>query len=242
MTPWELRDHLGFLLSEVAPGDPKMGAVAQTLNRLRVNWHALWARSGDAAVARPEYAALLNTTWAKIEAQGVHEIALRNQLPLGRCLKALIFTSALGDLAAAMDGDERIAPGAKPPPPKPAVQTAPAPTIAGRDPVFDRPIFIVSSPRSGSTLLFETLSAAPDLYTIGGESHGLMESIPQINPASRGWDSNRLTAADATADMATPLRERFLAALRDRTGARSDTKPSSPHRRRRFRVFAPPWT
>ena len=35
------------------------------------------------------------------------------------------------------------------------------------DPVFDRPIFIVSAPRSGSTLLFEVLSKVRDIYTIG---------------------------------------------------------------------------
>ena len=87
------------------------------------------------------------------------------------------------------------------------------------DPVFDRPIFIVSPPRSGSTLLFETLSAAPGLATIGGESHNLMEQVPAINPAARGWDSNRLTAADADpAYRWTPLRSRFRAALRDRDG------------------------
>ena len=46
------------------------------------------------------------------------------------------------------------------------------------DPVFDRPIFIVSAPRSGSTLLFEVLSKVRDIYTIGGESHQMIEQVP----------------------------------------------------------------
>src|SRR3569623_2081551 len=42
-----------------------------------------------------------------------------------------------------------------------------------RDPWFDRPIVVLSPPRSGSTLLFETLARAPGLYTNGGDSHAL---------------------------------------------------------------------
>lgn len=45
-------------------------------------------------------------------------------------------------------------------------------------PEFDRPIFIVSTPRAGSTLLFETLSQFPELWTVGRESHDIMEEIP----------------------------------------------------------------
>ncbi len=86
------------------------------------------------------------------------------------------------------------------------------------DPVFDRPVFIVSTPRSGSTLLFETLARAPGLYTIGGESHQLIESIPGLGIQSRGFSSNRLLEADAVPDIATELRRRFHANMRDRDG------------------------
>ena len=36
-------------------------------------------------------------------------------------------------------------------------------------------IFIVAAPRSGSTLLFETLLRSPTLWTIGGESHAIFQ-------------------------------------------------------------------
>ncbi|MEG3124278.1 sulfotransferase family protein [Sphingomonas sp. GB1N7] len=83
---------------------------------------------------------------------------------------------------------------------------------------FDRPIFIVSSPRSGSSLLFQTLARAPDVFTIGGESHQLIEALPGLHPRLRGWSSNRLDAADATPALAEELSRRFYLSLRDRKG------------------------
>ncbi|MFT3790172.1 MAG: sulfotransferase [Rudaea sp.] len=88
----------------------------------------------------------------------------------------------------------------------------------GRDAQFDRPVFIVSPPRSGSTLLFEALARAKDVYTIGDESHGLLENIRGLNPGDHGLASNRLDAAAATSAAGQELRARFRAALRDRGG------------------------
>ncbi|HEY2047844.1 MAG TPA: sulfotransferase [Caulobacteraceae bacterium] len=256
MSPWELRDHMGFLMSEVAQGDARAAQIGQALNRLRANWHALWARSGEEKSARPEYAALLTTTWSRLQALGVDQVPLRNGMYLGRCLRALIFESALRADSRAMDAETRAAPVAvalRATPPAPSASRSPPerhppkwepvgrqdgaqdfesranylrPDVSvwsefapGQDPVFDRPIFIVSPPRSGSTLLFETLAGAPGLATAGGESHRLMETIPALNPATRAWTSNRMTAADADAGTVAPLRERFRAALHDRDGA-----------------------
>lgn len=81
-----------------------------------------------------------------------------------------------------------------------------------------RPIFIVSSPRSGSTLLFETLARAPGLFTIGGESHRTIEGVPAFSVPARGWTSNRLEAIDAQAEPVEQLAEAFYTALRDRAG------------------------
>ncbi len=210
MTPWELRDHVSFLLSELAAPSQQSAAVGQTLVRMRNEWHALWARSGDDEAAWPEYAAVLEQTWRSLEALGVHAIPLKNGMPLGRCLKALVFGSALGGVASAMDAETRDGVG--------STRAGGPPAQADSDREFDRPIFIVSPPRSGSTLLFETLSAAPQLVTIGGESHNLMEQIPALNPASRGWESNRLGAADADPATVATLRRRFRDAVRDRDG------------------------
>lgn len=81
---------------------------------------------------------------------------------------------------------------------------------------FDRPIFIVSTPRSGSTLLFETLEQAPQLFTIGQESHWIIEDTADFDPAKRGWESNRLMAEDARPDAVETLAGAFYRELRDR--------------------------
>src|SRR5690606_20737173 len=92
---------------------------------------------------------------------------------------------------------------------------APAVRSAAR---LEQPVFIVSPPRSGSTLLFETLLAAPGVHTIGDESHALIVGIPGLAPSAHGFDSNRLLARDATPEAAAALRRRFLEAARDRDG------------------------
>ena len=87
-----------------------------------------------------------------------------------------------------------------------------------KDYAFDRPVIILAAPRSGSTLLFESMSQSADLWTIGGESHAMFESIHRFNPAMGFCDSNALTAADATPDNIRQIRLWFFQALRDAQG------------------------
>ncbi|RPI14785.1 MAG: hypothetical protein EHM60_05895 [Lysobacterales bacterium] len=100
----------------------------------------------------------------------------------------------------------------------PAVQRAAAPSPATARTPIERPVVILSAPRAGSTLLFETLAQARDLYTIGDESHALIESIDRWRPGGGTVTSNRLTASDATPDLVDELRRRFAGELRDRSG------------------------
>jgi len=86
------------------------------------------------------------------------------------------------------------------------------------DPLFDRPVFILSPPRSGSTLLFETLSQASSIFTIGSESHGIIEKVEGLSPRDKGYESNMLGASDAGPVQVRELRERFYSALHDRSG------------------------
>jgi hypothetical protein len=93
------------------------------------------------------------------------------------------------------------------------------------DPIFDRPLIIVSPPRSGSTMLFETLARAPNLYTVGGESHMVIEGMPELSMVGRKFSSNRLTADDARPEITETLRTRFLSQMRDRDGAAPTLHP-----------------
>jgi hypothetical protein len=83
---------------------------------------------------------------------------------------------------------------------------------------FSRPVIILAAPRSGSTLLFETLSEAPGVLTVGGESHQFIEGLRPLNPMWGQVDSNRLDASHASERIIDLLRSRFGAALRDRNG------------------------
>lgn len=83
---------------------------------------------------------------------------------------------------------------------------------------LDRPVFIVASPRSGASLLFDTLMRAPRVFTAGSASHRLVEGIAALHVEARGFESNRLLAADATAEVSTELAQRYRDAARDRDG------------------------
>jgi len=100
---------------------------------------------------------------------------------------------------------------AAPPPPPPAPEPH-------KPPVLERPIVILSAPRAGSTLLFETLAQAAGVYTIGGESHQLIESIAALRPGRGVVNSNRLTRRDATTAIVAELRTRFAGRIHDRDG------------------------
>jgi hypothetical protein len=102
---------------------------------------------------------------------------------------------------------------------------APPPSGAFRA-ALRRPIFLVSPPRSGSTLLFQTLIQSPGACSIGGESHGLIEGIAALHPQANGWESNRLGPADASEAVVEELSRRFLVTVKDRDG-----RPAGPHLR-----------
>jgi Sulfotransferase family len=99
--------------------------------------------------------------------------------------------------------------------------------------ILQRPIFIVSAPRAGSQLLFETLAGADSLWTVGGEGRGAIEGVPALHPAAHGYASHGLSETDADEQTAEALRQGYLAALRDRTGRRwldlpADRRPARP--------------
>lgn len=93
-------------------------------------------------------------------------------------------------------------------------------------PEFDRPVFLVSAPRAGSTLLFETLAHFPDVWTIGRESHDLEADMPELHPATRQYASNRLTAAEATPAVSQAVRCWFGQRLQNRAGQEYGALPA----------------
>jgi Sulfotransferase family len=72
---------------------------------------------------------------------------------------------------------------------------------------LDRPIIILGAPRSGTTILFRCLALHADLWHLPSESHKIFEG--PFHPASRGYESNRVTAQDLTNELAQTLVTRF---------------------------------
>lgn len=218
MTPWEVREHINFLLTELQPNQPAFAATAQATSRFVHIWRALWSTFGESREGWPRYRRALEDLLAGLRAARADTLKLKNGGALMASLNALVIGMALSDKPQDDGlGERRDDVGEKPSAPmaRPAAAVA-----AGHDPLFDRPIFIVNPPRSGSTLLFETLAQAPGLYTIGGESHGLIEGIPALGIAAKNFASNRLDGSDATPATVAELRNRFAVSLRDRAGAR----------------------
>ncbi|MDE2177857.1 MAG: sulfotransferase [Xanthomonadaceae bacterium] len=207
MTPWELRDHIGFLLGDLRP-HPQAPVVQQLAARFVTTWQALWSQYGSEREGWAAYRAAIDALIASLQPLAA-PLQLVNGTQFMPTLRSMVLKVALADRQDQPGADEPRAPQAKPA----------ARAVAGSaDAVFDRPIFIVSPPRSGSTLLFETLARARGLCTIGRESHALMEGIAELHPAQRGYDSNRLDATAVAPGLADALRERFRAELRDRDG------------------------
>lgn len=107
------------------------------------------------------------------------------------------------------------------------------------------PVLIVSTPRSGSTLLFETMVKAPGLFSAGGESHARIEQVADFFPGKRGWTSNRLDAPDATPASVEALARSFYEVLKDRDGASATGKvrmlEKTPKNALRVPFFAAAW-
>jgi len=212
MSYWELRGHITFLLNEAAP-DPRMNLVAQIAGVFVRRWQTLWFQYGTDAAAMPRYRDELDEFMARI-APAARGVVLRNGADFVSAVQGL-FRRAVRRPQAVKLGEEgaRSAPAT-------AVRAAPRHTFE-----FERPVFIVSPPRSGSSLFFETLARSPDAFTIGGESHGLIEGIAALDTGGRGHASNRLDADDAGAEVVAELRERFRGAMFDRQGR----APSGTH-------------
>lgn len=229
MSPWELREHLNFLISESQP-NARLADIGQRSGRLHTTWQGLWARYGADSIAWPEYRLVLDAFAQDMKQLG-QGILLKNKSPFLMALAPMILRAALDDrpksngkATSGTDPDAGAQEGVSGPSAAfPAEVEFAIPMPAGAqvnpDPRFDRPVFIVSPPRSGSTLLFETLARAPDLFTVGGESHGRVEGMPELHPSARGFESNRLGIEAATPAVIAQLRERFNEALRDRNGA-----------------------
>jgi len=194
----------------------------------RRSWKACWAHFGESpqgsesfiklrndadAIVAPFTEKLSNTVQVN---EAIRQLVLRPSLGIPGTSAQASATSPLDDRGTGHATASPAAPSAAAP--APIAPTTPAPTPIGDPITLDRPVFIISSPRSGSTMLFEALMRAQESYTIGGESHQLIEAFPALAPSSHSWDSNRLTEEDITPDIVEKLSGSFVRRLKNREG------------------------
>jgi hypothetical protein len=205
MPPGEVDFELSRLVSDISavrgnnPADIAL-VRAMTVN-LRHEWRMIWHAYGPTPEGLPHFRGLVQRMLQEVTAIPPAVVMASNGCPVTDALTSTFAAMVQYPLAQA----NAAGPVARAP------ISAPAMTAAPR---FDRPVFIVSAPRSGSTLLFEMMAANAAFWTLGGEGHGHVETIAALNPNSRNLDSNRLTAADATAEVRAQLLGNFTSGLR----------------------------
>jgi hypothetical protein len=250
MPPSEVEQLAFDLLPDLAPVDERPESVAAesafvvAVLEFCHNWRSLWHLHGDVPEARSQFENLAEVVRRNLRQLPPVRVASTGNLAMkvvqSRILSMLFggaggsrqeatefnVTSSTSEGAAGIARDSSLQSPVGPSPSGPERQGSPAP---GKPPVIDRPLIIVSAPRAGSTLLFETLAQASGVYTIGGESHSVIEGISALRPGRGTVTSNRLTRKDATVAIAEELRNRFATKLRDRDGL-----PPAPGSRARF--------
>lgn len=101
MSPWELNQHLRFLLAEALP-HPRLSVLEQHVARLILQWKGLWAQYGDAAEGRVAFRAAFDAFALAVRplAQGV---TLRNEMPWMQVMMVMISRVAVAPAVATAD-------------------------------------------------------------------------------------------------------------------------------------------
>lgn len=95
MSPWELREHLSFVLSEAAPNQPAAADVARVASTFVHKWRLLWAVYGEAEAGWPRYRALLARFEQDLVAAHAGDLILVNEVDILETIRGMILSSAL---------------------------------------------------------------------------------------------------------------------------------------------------
>lgn len=185
MHPSELRGDLEWLLRDIADAGPAETELKSRLlersEDLLHEWQSYWTEHGPTADGFPEFKRLRDAFQQEVD-----------RLPDSLLLASNRY-SAKTAITYTLDATLN-------PTTLQVAEETPAGAAGPQRPRFDRPIFIVAAPRSGSTLLFETLAVNRELWSLGGEAHAHFERIASLRPSGRN-PSNRLTADAATPEV-----------------------------------------
>jgi hypothetical protein len=114
MSPWEMREHINFLLAETAPRQPLTAEIARLSSPFMHKWRALWSAFGEAEEGWPHFRLLLNQFARDLAAMRADRLMLQNELDFLEAFKGLVLSVAVADKSAnANAGEQRIAPQAR---------------------------------------------------------------------------------------------------------------------------------
>jgi hypothetical protein len=196
----------GELISSTDSGDvrQRLGRYHGLLDSFVRDWRQFYMLHGEEPTGWKEFESLRDRVRAASRVLGEGIVLGTNHVAAHKVLEGRVLRVCLSGGAAA---------GVSPPAPAPIRDSTPA----GRGSLV-RPVFIVAAPRSGSTLLFETLAASNQIATLGGEAHWLIETIAELCPGAPGVDSNRLVATHATPRVMDRIQSQILERLVDQAG------------------------
>lgn len=95
MSPWEVREHVGFLLGELAPNQPAAAEVARIASRFVHAWRGVWTAHGESETGWPRYHALLQSFARELHAARAHDLLLVNEVDFFECVRGMILDYAL---------------------------------------------------------------------------------------------------------------------------------------------------
>ena len=214
MNPAEVDLLVGNMRAELVPVSDSASAQLPLYHALLDSfvrdWRHFYSLNGEDPAGWSDFAQLRERLRSASRTLG-SGIALRtNRVPAHSVLEGRVLRAVLPTVA-----EEASLPPAAPRSGATPRRTASAAPAAAPQ----RPIFIVAAPRSGSTLLFETLAVSRELHTLGGEAHWLVEDLAELRPGAPGVDSNRLTAEQVTAERAAHIYASIAANIRDADNA-----------------------
>lgn len=111
MSPWELREHINFLLAEALPRQPIAHEIGRIAMPFLHRWRAVWSAHGEDEVAWPRYRALLTQFAQDLKVVGADTLLLVNEVDFFTTLQAMVLSVALADKPVPQQaGEQRIAP------------------------------------------------------------------------------------------------------------------------------------
>jgi hypothetical protein len=208
MPPAEVELLIRDMQSELVALNPSPSSALQLaryhtmLDNFCKDWRQLYLLHGPDELGWPEFANLRNGVREASKAGGEGLMIAGNRVAVHLVFEGRVLRPMLTPRAA----------------PDESSKNSRNPPVTLR-----RPVFIVAAPRSGSTLLFETLAASEQLVTVGGEAHWLVEGVDELRVGAPGVDSNRLSADAYSISLARRMHAALAERLVDSAGRAVNT-------------------